>query len=202
MSPRVHVATQESRAESRHAERPPLVLLVDDNFDQRGLLRFSLQSVGYETCEASDGRAGYEAARRKRPDLVISDVAMPIADGIELCHLLRADAELRTVPVLLVSAFRKDTESVVAALEAGADDYMEAPYDPLRLIAKVTRLIERHAAVAALRESEERTGSSPTRPPTPSSPSTSPARSGSPTRRPAAPSATARTIWRAACSPS
>src|SRR5258708_3943269 len=68
---------------------------------------------------------------------------MPRADGIELCRRIRGDSELRSTPILLVSAHRKDAQSAVEGLEAGADDYLEAPYDPMHLIAKVARLIER-----------------------------------------------------------
>ena len=75
--------------------------------------------------------------RRQRPDLVISDVSMPRMNGLEFCQAIRTDTELKTVPILLVSALQKDTESVVAGLRAGADDYLEIPFDSARLIAKV-----------------------------------------------------------------
>jgi PAS domain S-box-containing protein len=81
---------------------------------------------------------------------------MPEMDGIELCRKIRSDALLRNVPILLVSAHRKDAESAVEGLRAGADDYLEAPYEPMRLIAQVSRLVERARSEEALRESEER----------------------------------------------
>ena len=84
-----------------------------------------------------------ELAKETHPDLVISDVSMPRMNGLEFCHHLRADSDLRSVPVLLVSAQQKDTESVVAGLRAGADDYLEVPFDSTRLVAKVSRLLER-----------------------------------------------------------
>jgi DNA-binding response OmpR family regulator len=71
---------------------------------------------------------------------------MPVMDGIELCRAVRDDDKLRTIPIMLITAFLKDAESMAEGLRAGADDYMEAPYEPQRLIAKVARLIERKRA--------------------------------------------------------
>ncbi len=132
------------------------VLIVNDAADQLELLNATLRTVGYRVLMASDGREGFDTARRHHPDLIISDVMMPRLDGIELCRLVRADADLRLTPILLVSAMRKDTESVVEGLQMGADEYLEAPYDPMRLIAQAARLIERKRYVDALRESENK----------------------------------------------
>jgi PAS domain S-box-containing protein len=73
-----------------------------------------------------------------------------------LCRLLRNDSELSATPILLASALRKDTQSVVEGLQAGADDYLEAPYDAMRLIAQVARHLERKQYIDALRESENK----------------------------------------------
>ena len=105
---------------------------------------------------ASDGYEGFQVAQREHPDLVISDVRMPRADGIELCRLIRSDQDLSAIPILLASAMRKDTQSVIEGLEAGADDYLEMPYDMMRLIAQVARLIERKQYVYALRDSNNK----------------------------------------------
>ena len=136
--------------------REHMVLVVDDTPDNQELLRTIFRSAGYEVLTAGDGSEGFEVARRERPDLVISDVLMPGVDGVTLCRLIRSDAELSTTPLLLVSALRKDTATVLKGLEAGADDYLESPCDPLRLIAKAARLIEMGSAANALRESEKR----------------------------------------------
>src|SRR5256885_2063388 len=110
-----------------------------------------LHKAGYSVLTADDGRAGLTLARRERPDLVISDVSMPRMNGLEFCRELRADSELKTVPILLVSALQKGTESVVAGLRAGADDYLEIPFDSARLVAKVSRLLERSRVEASYR---------------------------------------------------
>ena len=132
------------------------ILTVNDSPEQLALLTHVLRAAGYRVLTASDGREGFEAAARERPHLIISDVMMPGVGGIELCRLVRSDPALRQTPVLLLSALSKDTASVVEGLRAGADDYVEAPYDPTRLVARVARLLERARSERALRESEER----------------------------------------------
>jgi len=110
-----------------------------------------LHKAGYSVLTAEDGVAGLMLARQERPDLVISDVSMPRMNGLEFCREIRADSELKTIPILLVSALQKDTESVVAGLRAGADDYLEIPFDSARLVAKVSRLLERSRVEANYR---------------------------------------------------
>ena len=132
------------------------ILVVNDQPDQLELMSTLLRHAGYHVLNAFDGREGFEIARRERPDMVISDVLMPRANGIELCRLLRADSDLCATPILLASALRKDTESVVEGLQAGADDYLEAPYDSMRLIAQVARHLERKQYIDAVRESENK----------------------------------------------
>jgi PAS domain S-box-containing protein len=132
------------------------VLVVNDAPDSLELMRLQLSRAGYRVLTAFDGQEGYEVARRERPRLVVSDVSMPRVDGIELCRLMRGHASLRDTPALLVSAIRKDSKSVVEGLKAGADDYLEAPYDPALLLAKVAQLIKREETEDALRESQAR----------------------------------------------
>ena len=132
------------------------VLAVDDTPDRLQLLEVLLRQSGYRVLTAAEGREGLKIALDECPDLIISDVSMPVMDGIELCRRVRADARLSAVPFLLVSAMRKDSESVVEGLRAGADDYLEAPYDPMRLIALSARLVERGRYEKTIHESEER----------------------------------------------
>jgi PAS domain S-box-containing protein len=128
------------------------VLIVNDEPDQLTLMGSLLRKAGYTVLTAEDGREGLTLAKRDRPDLVISDVSMPRMNGLEFCRELRADAELKTVPILLVSALQKDTDSAVAGLRAGADDYLEIPFDSARLVAKVSRLLERSHLEASYRD--------------------------------------------------
>ncbi|HYJ46807.1 MAG TPA: diguanylate cyclase, partial [Pyrinomonadaceae bacterium] len=132
------------------------ILVVDDTPDRLDLMCILLRKAGYKVLSAQDGQEAYNLARREHPLLVVSDVMMPHVDGIELCRRFRSDAELYATPILLVSAMRVDDGSAVEGLEAGADDYLEAPFETVRFIAKVSRLAERARLEEALRESEER----------------------------------------------
>lgn len=137
-------------------ETSQTILIVNDNPDHLSLTAVLLEKAGYHVLTARDGREGFDLAVARRPDLVISDVNMPRIDGIELCRLLRAERGMRLLPILLISAERVGSTNAVAGLRAGADDYIEAPYDPIRLIGKVVRLLERKQGEEALRASEER----------------------------------------------
>ncbi len=132
------------------------VLVVNDVRDQLDLMKALLRRSDYRVLTALDGREGFEVAAREFPDLVISDVSMPHMDGVEMCGLIRRHPGLRWTPILLVSAICKDSASVIEGLRAGADDYLEAPYDPMCLVTKAARLIERKHVEQRLRQSEER----------------------------------------------
>jgi PAS domain S-box-containing protein len=128
------------------------VLIVNDETDQLMLMKALLRKAGYTVLTAEDGVEAFDIARLEHPDLVISDVSMPRMDGLELCRLVRGDSDLRSVPILLVSGLQKDTETMVAGLRAGADDYLEVPFDSTRLVAKVSRLLERSRLEASYRD--------------------------------------------------
>jgi len=137
---------------SNNGHREDTVLIVNDIPEQLWLMDSLLSKAGYEVITAGDGQEAFDVAKGKRPDVVISDVSMPRVNGIEFCRLIRQDSELRSIPILLVSAHRRDTESVIEGLESGADDYLEMPFDSTRLIAKVSRLLERSKLEANYRD--------------------------------------------------
>lgn len=132
------------------------VLIVNDTPEQLDVMVRHLRNKDYDILTASDGQEGFEIAQNEHLDLIISDVVMPRMDGIELCRLIRERPELRPIPVLLVSAIRKDIESVVKGLRAGANEYLEIPYQPSHLVDMAARLIERKWADETFRESVER----------------------------------------------
>ena len=138
--------------ESSNGREDNSVLIVNDEPDQLQLMQRLLDKAGFAVLTAEDGVGGLALARKERPDLVISDVSMPHMNGLEFCRRLRADSELKTVPILLISARQKDTDTIVAGLSAGADDYLEIPFDGTRLIAKVSRLLERSRIEASYRD--------------------------------------------------
>lgn len=131
-------------------------LIVSNTAEQVTLLSNLLRKAGYRVCVACNGREGFEVARYHRPMIVISSILKPGINGIKLCCLIRADAELRTTPILLIGYCSKDTPSVIEGLRMGADDYLKVPCDPLRLIAKIERLVERKRGEEVAREAEER----------------------------------------------
>lgn len=128
------------------------VLIVNDLPDQLQLMQALLRKAGYYVLTAEDGHEAFNLAKQEHPDLVISDVRMPRVNGLEFCRLLRSDHQLRSVPILLVSALETETADVVAGLRAGADDYLEIPFDGARLVAKVARLLERSRLEANYRD--------------------------------------------------
>ncbi len=142
----------------------PRVLLADDNADMRDYIR-RLLSAHYDVTAVPDGRAALEAARRRTPDLVLSDVMMPHLDGFGLLRELRADPATRALPVILLSA-RAGEEARVEGLQAGADDYVTKPFSAKELLARVdsaltiSRLrreaVERERQLAAEIESQRK----------------------------------------------
>jgi diguanylate cyclase (GGDEF)-like protein len=105
----------------------PVILIVDDNEDNRALLLDVLEDGGFELREAADGATALAMAEREPPDLVLLDVMMPGIDGIECCRRLRGRAETRHVPIILVTA-RDGDRDVADGLGAGANDYISKPF--------------------------------------------------------------------------
>ncbi len=119
------------------------VLIVNDDADHAQSLSVLLQQSGFAPTIAVDGVEGLEKARQCEPDVIVCDINMPRMDGFWLCRAVRADDDLRETPILLITALLKGSDNMVKGLSVGADDFLELPYEPIRLIAKVTRLVER-----------------------------------------------------------
>lgn len=105
------------------------LLLVEDSTTMRRMIGALLEEEGYEVATAVDGRDGLEKARASVPELILTDYEMPELDGPGLCRALKADAELRPIPVIMLTTLGA-TESKVIGLNAGADDYIEKPKAP------------------------------------------------------------------------
>src|SRR5690349_22182473 len=99
------------------------VLIVDDDRKILDLLVELLEVEGYEVADANDGAEALELAQSFAPDVVVSDVVMPIVGGLELCRRLKGDPRTAYIPVLLISGIRKADDAGIEGLHAGADDY-------------------------------------------------------------------------------
>src|SRR6185503_5713152 len=132
------------------------VLIVDDDRKILDLLVDLLQVEGYEIATALDGSEAFELAISFDPDVVVSDVVMPVVGGLELCRHLKEDPRTAYIPVLLVSGRIPSNDAGIEGLHAGADDYLDLPFRTEELLVKVARLVERHRIGKVLMESEER----------------------------------------------
>lgn len=120
-------------ADASARDHPPLVLIVDDEPDVLFLLRLTLEHGGYQVEEAPHGGAALELIERLRPDVVITDLMMPVVDGRELIQRLRREAETATLPIMLLSA-SPDARS-------GADRVIRKPFDPRQLMSAIKELV-------------------------------------------------------------
>src|SRR5215212_3036774 len=123
---------------------PPLILTVDDMPENLEILRMRLETQGYAVVEACDGDEGLAKARELKPDLILLDIMMPKRDGISVVRELKADPELRAIPVILVTA-KADTNDVVQGLDAGGDDYLTKPFEHSALLARVRSMLRQKA---------------------------------------------------------
>jgi CheY-like chemotaxis protein len=106
------------------------ILIVDDESNMRFLIRTTLENAGYQVVEAPHGAAGLERAKESRPDLVVTDLMMPVMSGRELIERLRADPETSSIPIVVVSANSR-------IVDIGADAVLRKPFDPEDLVAAV-----------------------------------------------------------------
>src|ERR1044072_4641464 len=120
------------------------ILIAEDSRTQAEALRTLLADAGFDVRVARSGAEALESLRKKRADLVVSDVIMPRMTGLELCRAIRTNAELRDIPFILLTSL-VDQLDVVRGLECGADNYITKPYEPEQLLRRVDRTLESHA---------------------------------------------------------
>jgi two-component system, NtrC family, sensor kinase len=127
----------------------PRILVVDDNAANRNVLCRRLERQGYAVEEASNGEMALDRIGSEHFDLVLLDILMPLMDGFEVLARMRKDRRTRPVPVIVVSAL-DEIDSVVRAIEMGAEDYLFKPFDPVLLRARIGALLERKRLVNEL----------------------------------------------------
>jgi two-component system alkaline phosphatase synthesis response regulator PhoP len=118
------------------------ILIVDDEADLLDLIEYNLQKEGYNVLKAENGQEGIRLARKHRPDLIILDVMMPKMTGIEVCKILKEDNELRTKPVIFLTA-RGDEKTEIEGLDIGADDYLMKPISTTKLVSRIRATLRR-----------------------------------------------------------
>ena len=151
-------------------EQAARILVADDHVTNRLKMSMAVKRLGYEVIPAEDGREALDILRREAIDLVLLDIVMPEMDGYEVLAVIKEDAELRDIPIVVISAL-EELASVVRAIELGAEDHLPKSFDPVLLKARVgaclekkrlrdqeveyLRQVERLTDAAALIESED-----------------------------------------------
>ncbi len=118
----------------------PTVLVVEDDPVILRLLEVNFELEGFTVLLAHDGAEGIAMARAHRPDVVVSDIMMPNVSGLELLEALKGDPSTASIPILLLSA-KAQTSDLKAGIDAGADDYVTKPFEPLELVERVNKLL-------------------------------------------------------------
>src|SRR5207244_749096 len=118
----------------------PLILVGDNSPVVREVLRWHLESHGYQVLEAADGAESVTLAREAKPAVILRSVELPILNGRQAPARLKADAELRDTPVVFITA-HTETDDVVEGLRLGAHDYLRKPFEPVEVIARVSAAV-------------------------------------------------------------
>ena len=116
------------------------ILVVEDQADNRQILRDLLSTTDYEVSEAEDGVQALAAVARQRPDLILMDIQLPIIDGYEATRRIKADPVLRAIPIIALTSYAMSGDEEKARA-AGCDDYVPKPYSPRQLLAKIHKYL-------------------------------------------------------------
>lgn len=131
----------------------PIVLVVEDNADIREYIRSSLADR-YNVVTAADGQEGLDAAQQQIPDLIVSDIMMPVMDGVTLCRLVKEDVQTSHIPVILLTA-KDSTRDKEEGYAAGADSYLSKPFSAGLLISRIDNLLDNRRRLARLIGSQQ-----------------------------------------------
>ena len=112
------------------------ILIVEDQEDNRMIMRDVLSAAGYELIEAVNGKDGISRAQSDRPDLILMDIQMPVLDGYEATRQIKADPNLKSTPIIAVTSYALSGDEAKARA-AGCDGYVSKPFSPRQLLARV-----------------------------------------------------------------
>ncbi len=116
------------------------ILVVEDQEDNRQIIRDMLAATDYEITEAETGEQALAAIVKRRPDLILMDIQLPIMDGYEATRRIKADPALKAIPIIAVTSYALSGEEQKARA-AGCDDYVPKPYSPRQLLAKIRQYL-------------------------------------------------------------
>ncbi|MCQ1528112.1 response regulator [Lutispora saccharofermentans] len=118
------------------------VLIIEDDYNIQELLRYNLENSGYEVIVAGDGNEGFQKVLDNMPDVILLDVMIPGADGLEVCKMIRANEKVKKIPILMVTAKSEELDKILG-LELGADDYITKPFSIKEIIARIRAIMRR-----------------------------------------------------------
>ena len=121
------------------------ILIVEDQEDNRMIVRDVLSSAGYDLIEAVNGEDGVKLAHSERPDLILMDIQLPIIDGYEATRQIKGSAELKSIPIIAVTSYALSGDQAKARA-AGCDGYISKPFSPRELLARVREYLPDAAA--------------------------------------------------------
>jgi len=116
------------------------ILIVEDQEDNRAILRDVLSTAGYELIEATNGQEGVERAQQERPDLILMDIQLPVIDGYEATRRIKSDAALGAIPIIAVTSYALSGDEAKART-AGCDGYVAKPFSPRELLAMLRKYL-------------------------------------------------------------
>src|SRR5471032_3690236 len=117
------------------------ILVVEDTEDNRQILRDLLGMAGYDMVEAHDGAEGVAKAAEHKPDLILMDIQLPVMDGYEATRRIKANPELRAIPIIVVTSYALSGDEEKARA-SGCDAYVTKPYSPRQLLAKINEYLK------------------------------------------------------------
>lgn len=116
------------------------ILLVEDSLTQALKLQHILEGNGFSVMMAQDGAEGFEKVRQSQPNIIITDILMPVMDGYELCSKIKGDPILRHIPVILLTTL-SDVEDILKGLKCGADNFITKPYEESHLVSRIEYIL-------------------------------------------------------------
>jgi two-component system cell cycle response regulator DivK len=116
------------------------ILVVEDQEDNRQILRDLLTNAGFDMVEAENGEEAIASAQASRPDLILMDIQLPILDGYEATRRIKADPNLKSIPIIVVTSYALSGDED-RARRAGCDDYVAKPFSPRQLLAKIKEYV-------------------------------------------------------------